>query len=85
MANMCFALSGSDLAFSAGDDRSFLWHVLWVSAHHVCIYRDRVVTRVCGLVLSQGLESLFNPACFSKRLQTFRFPPSVKPENLVQV
>ena len=60
-ANICFALPkrwfetcwqrGSGAAAAAAKDHSFLWHVLWVLAHHVYIYRARVVTHVHGLLV----------------------------------
>lgn len=62
IANICFALpkrwfetclkrSSRAAAFSAAKDHSFLWHVLWILAYHVYIYRDRVMTRVHGLLV----------------------------------
>lgn len=64
-ANICFALpkhwfetcleqSSRAAAFSAAPaakGHSFLWHVLWVLARHVYIYRDRVMTHVHGLLV----------------------------------
>lgn len=73
IANICFSLpkrwfetcskrSSEAAAFStapAAKDHSFLWHVLWILAHHVYIYRDRVMTHAHGLlVLSRGLETV---------------------------
>lgn len=69
IANICFALpklwfesclkqSCRAAAFSTAKDHSFLWHVLWVLAHHLYIYRDWVMTHVHDLlVLSQGHEA----------------------------
>lgn len=65
IANICFALpkcwfetcltqSSRAAAFStapAAKDHSFLWHVLWVLARHVYIYRDRVMTHAHGLLV----------------------------------
>lgn len=62
IANICFAIpkrwfeSSSEqscrtTAFSAAKDHSFLWHVLWILAYPVYIYRGRVMTRVHGLLV----------------------------------
>lgn len=61
IANICFALakrwfetclkrSCRAAAFTA-KGHSFLWHVLWILAYHVYIYRDRVMTRAHGLLV----------------------------------
>lgn len=78
IANICFALpkcwfgtclehSSLAAAFStapAAKDHSFLWHVLWVLAHRLYIYRDRVMTHVHGLLVPSYVLSSASCHCW---------------------